>query len=125
MYIQSPSVCVYSSLKCGRLSKCSLRSFLVTQYVTMRLFTWKCHYEENPVYQPLEGSLDQTRTWIEGAMYFLDLAYLISQHYLSKFMGSRWGKNGNSDKISWAPKSLWMVTAAMRLKDDCSLEEKL
>ena len=24
-----------------------------------------------------------------------------------------------------APKSLWMVTAAMKLKDTCSLEEKL
>ena len=27
--------------------------------------------------------------------------------------------------FSWAPKSLWMVTAAMKLKDSCSLEEKL
>ena len=27
--------------------------------------------------------------------------------------------------FSWAPKSLWMVTAAMKLKDMCSLEEKL
>ena len=26
---------------------------------------------------------------------------------------------------SWAPKSLWMVTAAMKLKDTCSLEGKL
>ena len=26
---------------------------------------------------------------------------------------------------SWAPKSLQMVTAAMKLKDPCSLEEKL
>ena len=25
----------------------------------------------------------------------------------------------------WAPKSLWMVTAATKLKDVCSLEEKL
>ena len=25
----------------------------------------------------------------------------------------------------WAPKSLQMVTVAMKLKDDCSLEEKL
>ena len=25
----------------------------------------------------------------------------------------------------WAPKSLQMVTAAMKLKDTCSLEEKL
>ena len=27
--------------------------------------------------------------------------------------------------ISWAPKSLQMVTAAMKLKHTCSLEEKL
>ena len=27
--------------------------------------------------------------------------------------------------ILGAPKSLWMVTAAMKLKDGCSLEEKL
>ena len=27
--------------------------------------------------------------------------------------------------FSWAPKSLEMVTAAMKLKDACSLEEKL
>ena len=27
--------------------------------------------------------------------------------------------------FSWVPKSLWMVTAAMKLKDACSLEEKL
>ena len=32
-------------------------------------------------------------------------------------------KNGNSDRplSSWAPKSLWTVTAAMKLKDACSL----
>ena len=29
------------------------------------------------------------------------------------------------DFIFWAPKSLQMVTAAMKLKDTCSLEEKL
>jgi len=27
--------------------------------------------------------------------------------------------------FSWAPKSLWTVTVAMKLKDVCSLEEKL
>ena len=27
--------------------------------------------------------------------------------------------------VSWPPKSLWMVTAAMKLKDVRSLEEKL
>ena len=37
------------------------------------------------------------------------------------------GENWKQCQIlfSWAPKSLWMVTAAMKLKDACSLEEKL
>ena len=30
-----------------------------------------------------------------------------------------------TDLFSWAPKSLQMVTAAMKLKDTCSLGEKL
>ena len=30
-----------------------------------------------------------------------------------------------ADLCFWAPKSLQMVTAAMKLKDTCSLEEKL
>ena len=35
-------------------------------------------------------------------------------------------KNGNSERLfSWAPKSLWMLMAATKLKDTCSLEEKL
>ena len=41
-----------------------------------------------------------------------------------------WQINGEtvervSDFIFWAPKSLQMVIAAMKLKDACSLEEKL
>ena len=30
-----------------------------------------------------------------------------------------------TDFIFWTPKSLWTVITAMKLKDDCSLEEKL
>ena len=42
------------------------------------------------------------------------------------FMLNRWVNNGNSDRLfSWASKSLQVVTAAMKLKDACSLEEKL
>ena len=43
------------------------------------------------------------------------------------FMANRWGNSGNSDRLYFlgAPKSLQMVTAAMKLKDACSLEEKL
>ena len=35
------------------------------------------------------------------------------------------GKTMEMVSILWAPKSLQMVTAAMKLKDACSLEEKL
>ena len=40
-------------------------------------------------------------------------------------MANRWGDNGNSVRLYffWSPKSLQMVTAAMQLKDTCSLEE--
>jgi len=42
-------------------------------------------------------------------------------------MGNRWRNNGNSVRLHFlgAPKSLQMVTAAMKLKDAYSLEEKL
>ena len=49
----------------------------------------------------------------------------------SKIMASgpitSWQIDGETvaDFIFWAPKSLQMVTAAMKLKDTCSLEKKL
>ena len=41
-------------------------------------------------------------------------------------MANRWGKGENSDRLYFwkAPKSLQMVTVAMKLKDTCSLERK-
>ena len=42
------------------------------------------------------------------------------------FMGNRWGNSGNSVRLYFgAPKSLQMVTTAMKLKDAYSLEGKL
>ena len=43
------------------------------------------------------------------------------------FMGNRWGNSGNSVRLYflWAPKSLQMVIAAMKLKYTYSLEGKL
>ena len=38
-------------------------------------------------------------------------------------MGKQWKQQETLS--SWAPKSLWTVTAAMKLEDACSLEEKL
>ena len=43
------------------------------------------------------------------------------------FMANRWGNSGNSVRLYFGglQKALQMVTAAMELKDICSLEEKL
>ena len=40
-------------------------------------------------------------------------------------MANRWGNSENSDRLYFggAPKSLQMVTAAMNLKDACSLKQ--
>ena len=42
-------------------------------------------------------------------------------------MTNRWGNSGNGNRLYFgeAPKSLQMVTAAMKLKDAYSLEGKL
>jgi len=42
-------------------------------------------------------------------------------------MANRWGNYENTERLYFwgALKSLQMVTAAMKLKDACSLEEKL
>ena len=48
-------------------------------------------------------------------------AHSVSLH--GKQMGKQWKQR--QTLFSWAPKSLQMVTAAMKLKDACSLEQKL
>ena len=63
------------------------------------------------------------------------LSWLKAQHsenedhgsWSHHFMGNRWGNSGNSVRLYFggAPKSLQMVTVAMKLKDAYSLEEKL
>ena len=46
----------------------------------------------------------------------------LAPSFHSKKMGKQWKQC--QTLFSWAPKSLQMVTAAMKLKDTCSLEEK-
>ena len=50
---------------------------------------------------------------------------LRSWHPSYHFMVNRWGNSGNSVRHFWGSKILQMVTAAMKLKDTYSLEEKL
>ena len=54
-----------------------------------------------------------------------DFDHTIQSHH---FMANRRGNDGNSKRLYFgegAPKSLQMVTTVMKLKDACSLEEKL
>ena len=62
------------------------------------------------------------KSWLK-TQYSKGEDYGILSHH---FMANRWRNNGNSETLfSWASKSLQIVTVAMKLKDTCSLEEKL
>ena len=58
---------------------------------------------------------------------FLFFFFITRGFNLDHFMGNRWGNSGNSVRLYFfgGPKSLQMVTAAMKLKDTYSLEGKL
>ena len=58
-----------------------------------------------------------------GVKLYIEKTGIQSHHFLT----NRWENNGNSDRLlfSWASKSLQTVTTTMKLKDACSLEEKL
>ena len=62
-----------------------------------------------------------------GLKFSIQKTKIIDSIWSHHFMTNTWGNNGNSDRLyfSWAPKSLQMVTAAMKLKDAYSLEGKL
>ena len=63
------------------------------------------------------------KSWLK-AQHSENEDYGIWSHH---FMGNRWGNSENSVRLYFggAPKSLQMVTTALKLKTACSLEEKL
>ena len=73
--------------------------------------------------EPLdERERGEWKHWLK-AQHSINEVHGIRSHH---FTANRWGNNGNSDKLfSWVPQSLQMVTAVMKLKDTCFLEEKL
>jgi len=97
----------------------ALHCFSLIQIILPQLSSnYKCMSKE-----PLdESERGEWKSWLK-TQHSENKDHGIWSHY---FMTNRWGNNGNSDRLfSWAPKSLQMVTAAMKLKDTCSLEEKL
>ena len=70
-----------------------------------------------------ESERGERKSWLKAQHSENEIHGIWSHH----FMGNRWGNSGNSVRLYFlgAPKSLQMVTAAMKLKDAYSLEEKL
>ena len=73
--------------------------------------------------KPLEESeRGELKSWLK-AQHSENEDHSIQSHH---FMGNRWGNSGNRVRLFLgASKSPQMVTAAMKLKDAYSLEEKL
>ena len=69
-----------------------------------------------------ESERGEWKSWLK-AQHSENEDHGIRSHY---FMANRWGNSENSERLYFGdPKSLQMVTAAMKLKDAYSLEEKL
>ena len=76
--------------------------------------------------EELKSLLMKVKEESEKACLKLNIKKQRSWHPFLSLHENRWGNNGHSERLfSWAPKSLQMVTVAMKLKDSCSLEEKL
>ena len=74
---------------------------------------------KKPLYESERG---EWKSWLKAQQSENEDHGIRSHH----FMGNRWGNSGNSVRLLLgAPKSLQMVTAAMKLKDAYSLEQKL
>ena len=69
-----------------------------------------------------EGKREEWKSWLK-TQYPKNEDHGIQSH---PFLANRWGNSGNSDRFfSLCSKSLQTVTAALKLKDAYSLEEKL
>ena len=63
-----------------------------------------------------------------GLKFNIQKTKIIASGPIANRLANRWGNSGNSDRVysgGGAPKSFQMATAAMKLKDACSLDEKL
>ena len=77
--------------------------------------------------EELKSLLMKMKQESEKVGFKLNIQKLRSWHPVPSLHSKSIGNNGNSDKLYFweTPKSLLMVTAAMKLKDTCSLEGKL
>ena len=100
-----------------KIARRNISNFRYANEIT--LMSEKRRGTKEPLHEDERG---EQKSWLK-TQYSKNEDHGIRSHH---FTANRWGNNGNGDRLfSWAPKSLQMVTAAMKLKDTCSLEEKL
>ena len=76
--------------------------------------------------EELKSMLMKVKEESEKAWLKLNIKKPISWHSIPSFHGKQMGKQQKHESfLSWVPKSLWTVTAAMKSKDACFLEGKL
>ena len=89
----------------------------LSEFLYFMSIKWKCGpLPERPLDESERG---EWKSWLK-AQHSANKDHGIWSHH---FMGNRWGNSENSDRLYFwgAPKSLQMVTAAMKFKDTCSL----
>ena len=87
------------------------------QSTSWEMLGWRKHKLESKL--PWEMSTASDMQW-----YHSNGRKRRSWHLVSSLHGKQIGKQWQA-LFSWSPKSMQMVTTAMKLKDTCSLEEKL
>ena len=60
-----------------------------------------------------------------GSEFYIQKMKIIASGHITSWQTGGEKMEIVTDFISWSPESLWMVTAAMKLTDACSLEEEL
>ena len=75
--------------------------------------------------EELKSLLMKMKEETEKAGLKLNIQKLRSPHPVQSLHGKQMGKQWNQGQtlFSWAPKALWTVNAAMKLKDACSLKK--
>ena len=105
--------------------KHKLESRLLGEYQSPQICRW--HHPYSRKWRGTKKPLDESergewKIWLK-APHSENEDHGIQSHH---FMANRWGNSWNSSWLFfWAPKSLWMVIAAMKLKDACSLDAGL
>ena len=128
IYCHSAYLTSLRSTSCQILGwmKHKLESGLPGETWKLQICKWHHHYGRKwrGTKEPLdESERGEWKSWLK-AQHSENQDHGIQSHH---FMANRWGNNGNSDRLYFLglQKSLQMMTTAMKLKDACSLEEKL